>query len=245
MNCNLNVNGFLFPIAIMKIISIIPLLILAPGFESLHCYLFAKSGHGLAPSAMIIYGQLCATFSLLVAGIYEIHRKNFPLVDQTLSGKVLQVSSMSAFHLAPQYALLGLAEALVIPSCSVITFRFAPSQIRGISMNFLTLFNAAGCFIGAIMVEVAFLASEGDWYPGLLVFGHLERFFFFLSSMMLLNTLGFWRICRRYVDLDRDTEQASRGGLLEEKLLLHERSLKFYESIFEWSSHFSPMETSV
>lgn len=55
--------------------------------------------------------------SLLVAGVYEIHRKWFPMVEQTLSGKVLLVSSMSCLQLAPQYVLLGLAEALVAPAC--------------------------------------------------------------------------------------------------------------------------------
>lgn len=39
-------------------------------------------------------------------------------MEQTLSGKVLQVSSMPCFHLAPQYVLLGVAEALVTPACA-------------------------------------------------------------------------------------------------------------------------------
>ena len=54
---------------------------------------------------------------MLVAGILEIHRKGYPLVEQALSGKVIQVSSMACFQLAPQYILLGLAEALVTPAC--------------------------------------------------------------------------------------------------------------------------------
>ncbi|XP_053320524.1 solute carrier family 15 member 5 [Spea bombifrons] len=245
MNSDLSFNGFLLPIAAMKIISIIPLLIIAPCLECFNSYVFSKTGYGLSPSVSIICGHLGAALSLLLAGVYEMQRKNFPLVEQTLSGKVLQVSSMSAFQLAPQYALLGFAEAMVTPSCSVITFRFAPSRLRSTSMHFLTLFNAAGCFTGALMVDAVFLGSGGDWYPDLLPRGHFERFFFFLASVMFLNALGFWMISRRYDDLDQEMDQGFRGDLLEEKLLQHEKSLKFYESIYEWSSHFSPMETTV
>jgi solute carrier family 15 protein 5 len=54
---------------------------------------------------------------MLVAGLSELHRKAYPLLEQTLSGKVLLVSSMPCFQLAPQYILLGLAEALVTPAC--------------------------------------------------------------------------------------------------------------------------------
>lgn len=62
-------------------------------------------------------GHACATLSVLAAGLSELQRKAYPLVEQTLSGKVLQVSSMPCFQLAPQYILLGLAEALVTPAC--------------------------------------------------------------------------------------------------------------------------------
>lgn len=64
-----------------------------------------------------VVGHLCAALSVMVAGFSEIHRKHFPQVEQTLSKEVLLVSSMPCFHLAPQYILLGVAEALVTPSC--------------------------------------------------------------------------------------------------------------------------------
>ncbi|KAM8973716.1 solute carrier family 15 member 5 [Pelodytes ibericus] len=245
MHSDLRINGFLLPIAAMNIISIIPLLLSTPCMECASLYLFSKTHYELSPSAAIICGHLCAALSLAVAGVYEIHRKNFPLVEQTLSGKVFQVSSMSIFHLVPQYALLGLAEAMVVPSCSVITLCFAPTQIRGLAVNFLTLFSAAGSFLSAVMVEAAFLVSDGDWYPEHLSTGHFERFFFFLASIMLVNMVSFWRISHRYFDLGQDNDPGFKGSLLEEKLLLHEKSLKFYESVFQRSSNIPPVETMV
>lgn len=66
---------------------------------------------------LAVLGHACATLSVLVAGVSEMQRKAFPLVEQTLSGKVLHVSSMPCFRLVPQYILLGVAEALVTPAC--------------------------------------------------------------------------------------------------------------------------------
>ncbi|XP_069086157.1 solute carrier family 15 member 5 [Pleurodeles waltl] len=243
MNSNLNLNGFLLPIAAMNVISIIPLLILAPFLEVINMCLFSKARSGFSPSTYIILGHLCAALSMVVAGFSEIHRKTFLQVEQTLSGKVLLVSSMPCFKLAPQYILLGLAEALVTPACAMTTFRRVPGRIRGISMHFLTLFNGAGCFFGAFIIQTSYAASKGSWFPGFLEDGHLERFFFLLASLMILNTLGFWRISHRYNKVDQEFASETVGGLLEEKLLQHEKSLMFYESILECSPSLSSFHT--
>ncbi|XP_077119142.1 solute carrier family 15 member 5 [Ranitomeya variabilis] len=245
MNCNLSLNGFLLPIAAMKVISIIPIILLTPCLERVHSFLFSKRGYQLLPCMLIVCGHVAAALSLLIAGIYEIHRKWFPLVEQTLSGKVLLVSSMSCLHLAPQYVFLGIAEVMVAPACSLITFCLAPSQIRGLCMAVMTLFQTIGCFLGALLTQVTFSASEGDWFPGDLSSGHLERFFFLLASVMLLNSLAFWQVSPRYLDLKDQNEHGFRPSLLEEKLLLHEKSLKFYESFLAWPSSLGPIETTL
>ncbi|XP_068133484.1 solute carrier family 15 member 5 isoform X2 [Hyperolius riggenbachi] len=245
MNSNLSVSGFLLPIAAMKIINIIPLLIMAPCLESVTIYLLNRRGYGLRPSASIVCGHIGAAMSLLVAGIYEINRKWFPMVEQTLSGKVLLVSTMSCLHLAPQYILLGMAEAMVAPACSAITFGLVPSRIRSTSMALMTLFQAFGCFMGAVLIEVVYLSSEGDWFPNILLDGHLERFYFLLAAAMFMSSLMVWCISHRYDDLYEEKDSALWPSLLEEKLLLHEKSLRFYETFLDWPSTFAPVETTL
>ncbi|KAI1238759.1 hypothetical protein IHE44_0011845 [Lamprotornis superbus] len=110
MNSNLHFSGFFLPVAAMNVISIVPLLILVPILECINSWLFSSKDTGHSPTIYI--GHLCAALSVLVAGFSEIHRKRFPQVEQTLSKEVLLVSSMPCFHLAPQYILLGVAEAL-------------------------------------------------------------------------------------------------------------------------------------
>ncbi|XP_047722849.1 solute carrier family 15 member 5 [Prionailurus viverrinus] len=244
MNSNLNLDGFLLPIAAMNVVSILPLLILAPFMEYFSTYLFPSKRDGSFLLACIITGNLSAALSVMVAGFFEIHRKHFPPMEQPLSGKVLTVSSMPCFHLVLQYILLGVAETLVNPAFSVI-HRFVPSTIRGTCMNLLTLFNGFGCFMGALLVELVYLISEGNWFPNTLNKGNLESFFFFLASLTLLNVLGFWSVSQRYCNLNHFNAQNISGSNLEETLLLHEKSQKFYGSTQEFSSSIDLWETAL
>ncbi|XP_036762816.2 solute carrier family 15 member 5 [Manis pentadactyla] len=245
MNSNLNLDGFLLPVAVMNVVSILPLIILAPFLEYVSNCLFPSKRDGSCVSACIIAGNLSAALSVMVAGFFEIHRKYFPPVEQPLLGKVLTVSSMPCFHLSLQYVLLGVAETLVSPAFSVISYRFVPSTIRGTSLSFLTLFNGLGCFAGALLVELVYLISEGNWFPNTLNKGSLESFFFFLASLTFLNVLGFWSISQRYCNLNHFNAQNISGSNLEETLLLHEKSLKFYGSTQEFSSSIDLWETAL
>ncbi|XP_042325380.1 solute carrier family 15 member 5 [Sceloporus undulatus] len=242
INSTLNLNGFLVPIAAMNLISILPFLILAPFLECLSTCLFNAKTSGWSPTMCIVVGYTFAALSVMVAGFFEVHRKHFPSVEQTVSGKVLLVSSMPCVHLAPQYILLGVAEALVTPTCSFIIFQFVPSRIRGVAMQVSTFFSGAGSIMGAFFIQVVYFGSQGDWFPNILNEGKLERFYFFLASLMMINTLGFWIISHRYNNLRQDYDEGFRGSLLQEQLLQHEKSLKFYDSILDCPSPLSPVE---
>ncbi|XP_006888498.1 PREDICTED: solute carrier family 15 member 5 [Elephantulus edwardii] len=245
MNSNLSLNGFLLPVSVMNVVSILPLLILAPCMEYFCACLFPSKRDIPFLLACIIAGNISAALSVMIAGFLEIHRKDFPPMEQILSDNVLIVSSMPCFHLILQYVLLGIAEALVNPALAVLSYRFVPRSIRRTSMLFLSLFNAFGCFMGAMLVELAYLLSEGNWFPNILNKGNLESFFFLLASLTLLNVLGFWCISQRYCNLNHFHAQDISGSNLEETLLLQEKSLKFYGSIQEFSSSIDPWETAL
>ncbi|KAM8777522.1 LOW QUALITY PROTEIN: solute carrier family 15 member 5 [Rhynchonycteris naso] len=242
INSNWNLDRFLLLIAVMNDTSILPLLILAPCMEYFGTCLFPSKRDGPFLLACIITENLSAASSVIVAGFLEIHRKHFPLVEQTLSGQVLTVSSMPCFHLVLQ-VLLGIAETRVNPAFSVI-YRFVPSTIRRTFVNFLTLSNGFGCFTGALLVGLVYFISEGNWFPNTLNKGNLESCFFFLASLMLLNVLGFWSISQRYCNLNHFNAQNISGSNPEETLL-HKKSLKFYSSTQEFSSSIDLWETAL
>uniref|UniRef100_A0A673MZJ2 Solute carrier family 15 member 5-like n=1 Tax=Sinocyclocheilus rhinocerous TaxID=307959 RepID=A0A673MZJ2_9TELE len=224
MHSNLKLNGFLLPVAVMKVISILPVLILAPLLDALLLYKLHF------PTAM---GHACAALSALLAGISEIHRKNYPQVEQTLSGKVLHVSSMTCFQLTPQYILLGVAEAFVTPACT---------NLRGVSLHFLTLSYGGGCFLGAFLIHFLYFVSGGNFYPNNLSSGNMERFFFTLATLMAINTLVFWRISQRYTDLSVELSSGAGHSHLYEKLLQYKTCLRFYDTL-DRSDTLTSMET--
>ncbi|XP_042070105.1 solute carrier family 15 member 5 [Haplochromis burtoni] len=230
MSSNLHLKDHLLPIAAMNVISILPLLLLAPLMECvMTCYLSMEKTPP-APVKRITLGHACATLSVLVAGLTELQRKSYPLVEQTLSGKLLQVSSMPCFQLAPQYILLGLAEALVTPACSLISFQLTPNHIRGIALHFLTLSYGGGCFLGAFIIQLMYFLSGGSFYPSTLHDGNLERFFFLLATLMAVNTLAFWSVSYRYVDLSVQGKALTISPLTE-KLLHYKACLRFYDTV--------------
>ncbi|KAF3689034.1 Solute carrier family 15 member 5 [Channa argus] len=230
MNSNLHLNNLLLPIGIMNVISILPLLILAPLMECVTACYLSMEKTPVAPAKVITLGHACATLSVLVAGLSELQRKAYPLVDQTLSGKVLQVSSMPCFQLAPQYILLGVAEALVTPACSLISFQLTPNHISGISLHFLTLSYGGGCFLGALIIQLVYFLSGGNFYPNILHDGNLERFFFLMATLMAMNTLVFWSLSYRYIDLSV-RGKAPIISPLTEKLLHYKACLRFYDTV--------------
>ncbi|CAM4734828.1 unnamed protein product [Leuciscus chuanchicus] len=242
MHSNLKLNGFLLPVAVMKVISILPVLILAPLLELVHtCYQSPKKIMP-SPATFITVGHACAALSALLAGISEIHRKDYPQVEQTLSGEVLQVSSMTCFQLTPQYILLGVAEAFVTPACSLISFCLTPSNLRGVSLHFLTLSYGGGCFLGAFLIHFLYFVSGGNFYPNNLGSGNMERFFFTLAILMTINTLVFWRISQRYTDLSVEMSSGVGHSHLTEKLLQYKACLRFYDTV-DRSDTLTSMET--
>ncbi|PWA24826.1 hypothetical protein CCH79_00010064 [Gambusia affinis] len=230
MNSNLHLNGLLLPIGAMNVISILPLLLLAPLMEFVTTYFLSMKKTPLAPARVITLGHACAAVSVLVAGLVELHRKAHPLVEQTLSGKILRVSSMPCFQLAPQYILLGVAEALVTPSCSLVSFQLIPNHIRGISLHFLTLSYGGGCLLGAFIIQLVHFCSGGNFYPNSLHDGNFERFFFLLASLMTINTLLFWRLSHRYMDLSVQGKPLNSSSL-SDKLLQYKATLRFYDTV--------------
>ncbi|KAL4660263.1 solute carrier family 15 member 5 [Arapaima gigas] len=244
VNSNLNVNGFLLPIAAFNVVAILPVLVVAPLLECVAACFLSWSKAPPSATTLIVAGHACAALSALAAGISELQRKGYPPVEQALSGNVLRVSSMACFHLAPQYILLGVAEALVTPSCSLISFRLAPGNVRGISLHFLALSYGGGCFLGALIIQLLYLFSGGNIYPSNLSDGNLERFFFLLATLMAMNMLVFWRISHRYKDLNEEVGQGVRNSLLDDKLLQHKKRLRFYDTM-ECSYTLASMETAL
>ncbi|KAK5620161.1 hypothetical protein CRENBAI_001232 [Crenichthys baileyi] len=100
----------------------------------------------------------------------------------------------------------------------------------GISLHFLTLSYGGGCLLGAFIIQLVYFCSGGNFYPNSLHDGNLERFFFLLALLMTINTLLFWRLSYRYMDLSVQGKPLNSSSL-SEKLLHYKATLRFYDTI--------------
>ncbi|KAE8296470.1 Solute carrier family 15 member 5 [Larimichthys crocea] len=214
MNSNLHLSNLLLPIGAMNVISILPLLLLAPVIECVTtCYL-SMDKTPLAPAKVI-------TPSLITPPCPSSLSSSGPCMCHFVCPGGSWPLSISYF---------GLAEALVTPACSLISFQLTPSHIRGISLHFLTLSYGGGCFLGAFLIQLVYFLSGGNFYPNTLRDGNLERFFFLLATLMAINTLVCWSVSYRYIDLSVQGKALTISPLTE-KLLHYKACLRFYDTV--------------
>nr|XP_032804644.1 solute carrier family 15 member 5 [Petromyzon marinus] len=240
MNSNLNVSGFLIPIAAMNSVSIVPTVLLSP------LLVFAMStllNISMISTTSIAVGQACAALSMLLAGVMELYRRSCSPTEQTLSGKVFPISSMPCYLLLPQYLLLGMADALAAPATYRVLCRLAPHGGQALAKNVLGLCNGAAGILGTILVQAVHHLSSGSLYPDDLQHGYLEGYFFLLAFFMCINIYALCIYTQRYSLLPVREEGPPVAGQssLAQKLLEHEKSFAFYDSTLEGSAFaFSP-----
>ncbi|POI34228.1 hypothetical protein CIB84_002020, partial [Bambusicola thoracicus] len=158
------------------------------------------------------------------------------------SGFVLPIAAMNVISIVPLLILVPILECINSYLFSSKGSRHPPTMYIGlcftVSMWYSYNFNLGEC---SALISVA-----GNWFPHLLHEGKLERFFFFLASLMMVNTLGFWAIAHRCSNLNQEYIGEFRGSLSEEKevFLKHDKVIEHYGSVLDHSPIFSPMETT-
>uniref|UniRef100_A0A8C4X0Q3 Uncharacterized protein n=1 Tax=Eptatretus burgeri TaxID=7764 RepID=A0A8C4X0Q3_EPTBU len=136
-------------------------------------------------------GQACAAGSLLVATLIELYRRTRPSMRQSLGGTSLMASSMPGLLLAPQYLLLGLADALSSPTASFLVFVTVPSSYRRAA----TQLSALLCRHGSLSGHLACAGTQPDIWRYLLSrqyeSGPLGRVLYHAGSCHLHQLAGF------------------------------------------------------
>ena len=111
---DIEINGFLIPIASLTLFDILSVLVLIPIMDKLVYPLLAK--FEIRPSQLqrIGFGMLLATASMVCAGGLELYRVNQCCMYQHRQNdgneNGTEVANITVFYQVPQYALIGLSE---------------------------------------------------------------------------------------------------------------------------------------
>lgn len=208
------VNKFHIPPASMTVFDIVSVSFFIIFYNKLFVPLYAKLSN-LAPTApsdlkKMGIGLMIASIAMVTAGIIELKRKHH------CSKEGEEMSSLSLLWQIPQYVLIGAAEAFVYVGQYDFFGTEAPDGLKSIGIGLCMASTSIGSYLCSLILTVVMvITAKGGrkgWIPSDLNHGHLERFFFLMAGLSLVELAVFIWFARRY---NRISLERKEGQLIE------------------------------
>eukprot|EP01018_Ginkgo_biloba_P013368 Gb_20175 [translate_table: standard] len=158
------------------------------------------TGHprGITNLQRIGTGLVISVLSVLWAGIFERRRRKYT-VDNGFEEKFfVSMPGMSAYWLAIQFCLIGLAELFAGVGSIEFFFEEAPDAMRSLGTSFATTAGGFGCFLSTFIHTVvkSVTAKNGhtSWLDQNINKGHYDYYYWFCALLSAVN-LFFFLLC--------------------------------------------------
>eukprot|EP01018_Ginkgo_biloba_P013370 Gb_38374 [translate_table: standard] len=155
------------------------------------------TGHprGMTILQRIGTGLAISVLSVLWAGIFEQRRRKYA-VDNGFEEKFfVSMPGMSAYWLAIQFCLIGLAELFAGVGSIEFFFEEAPDAMRSLGTSFATTAGGLGCFLSTFIHTVvkSVTAKNGhtSWLDQNINKGHYDYYYWFCALLSAVNFLFF------------------------------------------------------
>ncbi|GLJ30065.1 hypothetical protein SUGI_0594550 [Cryptomeria japonica] len=200
---NRNLGSLKVPASSYSIFSMLATSISLPFHDrilpSFFCRLRKKS-EGISVMERIGIGLIVSVQAMTVAALVEVKRK--------------RSSKISAFWLAPQYTLIGLAEAFYAIGLIEFFYDQFPKNLTSTAGALILCGMGIGLLLNSVVFTLVhkFTGKNGKkaWLPQDLDQGHLEYYFCFSAGLGVLNFLYFL-VCAKGVK-NRDSWEENKGG---------------------------------
>ena len=180
----------LFDILSVVVTTVIYNHILIPMLKKLRKY-----SKGLSELERMGIGLIIGILAMAAAGITEIQR-----LKKVLPNK--KSSMLSVLWQMPQYLLVGTSEVFMYVGSLEFFNGQAPDGIKSIGSSLVMLSISVGNFTSVIIVFVVMgVTTRGHklgWIPSDLNQGHIDRFYFLLLGLSVINLIVFRFFARRY-----------------------------------------------
>ncbi|MED6198334.1 hypothetical protein PIB30_065409 [Stylosanthes scabra] len=148
--------------------------------------------------------------ALIVAGFVE--RKRLELASQNKSE---ETSSLSIFWQAPQYLLVGVAEAFIYVAQMEFFSSQTPDGVKGLGIGLSMSSSAVGSYVANIVLTMVMKITSRHGQPGWvspnLNEGHLDRFFFLCAFLTFINLIVYIICARRYKDISWEKSEEANN----------------------------------
>ncbi|GLU05442.1 hypothetical protein SLE2022_225430 [Rubroshorea leprosula] len=143
-------------------------------------------------------GLVIAIMAMVAAGIVECYRLKYA---DTNCFHCEGSSSLSIFWQVPQYALIGASEVFMYVSQLEFFNAQTPDGLKSFGSALCMTSISLGNYVSDLLVSMVMKISTVDhmpgWIPGNLNKGHLDRFYFLLAGLTIIDLI-FYVLCARW-----------------------------------------------
>ncbi|XP_016459972.2 protein NRT1/ PTR FAMILY 7.3-like [Nicotiana tabacum] len=140
-------------------------------------------------------GLVIAVMAMLSAGIVECYRLKYASKDQGSS-------SLSILWQIPQYSLIGASEVFMYVGQLEFFNEQAPDGLKSFGSALCMTSISLGNYVSSLLVSVVMKISTTDnmsgWIPANLNKGHLDRFYFLLAALTILDLVAYIACAKWY-----------------------------------------------
>ena len=172
-----------------------------------------SSSKGLTELQRMGVGLIIAVMAMVSAGIVECYRLKYAQADCThCEGS----SSLSIFWQVPQYALIGASEVFMYVGQLEFFNAQAPDGLKSFGSALCMTSISLGNYVSSLLVTMVMKISTEDdmpgWIPGNLNKGHLDRFYFLLAALTVIDFVIYvacakWYKCIKLEDKYEQNEE--------------------------------------
>jgi dipeptide/tripeptide permease len=189
---NRKIGSFVIPSGSFSVFLIITILLFTSLNEKFFVPLARKLTHkeqGITSLQRIGIGLVLSSAAMVAAAVIEKQRR---------ATAVQQSSKISAFWLVPQFFLVGAGEAFAYVGQLEFFIREAPERMKSMSTGLFLSTISMGFFVSSLLVSIVDKVTRKRWLRSNLNKGKLDRFYWMLAMLGLLNFLVFLAFAMRH-----------------------------------------------
>lgn len=192
-------NGFLIPAASIYALAAIGMIASVTIYEKILVPVLRRATgteRGIKILKRIGIGMIFSMVSMIVAALVE--KKRLGVVEKNPATGSL---SMSVFWLAPQFVIIGVGDGFGLVGLQEYFYDQVPDSMRSLGIAFYLSVIGVGSFLSNLMITIVDRITEKhgkSWFGKDLNTSRLDKFYWLLAIMNMLNLWVYIILARRY-----------------------------------------------
>ncbi|XP_077215560.1 protein NRT1/ PTR FAMILY 7.2-like isoform X2 [Tasmannia lanceolata] len=173
---------------------------------------FTNNPNGLTELQRMGVGLVIGMLAMVAAGIVELARLKRVIVAQ-------DSSSLSILWQIPQYALIGASEVFMYVGQLEFFNNQAPDGIKSFGSSLCMASISFGNYVSSLLVRIVMRITTRDnspgWIPGNLNTGHMDRFYFLLAGLTVIDFVFYLFCAKRYKSIELENPSTEKEDDVE------------------------------